>query len=1152
MNDVISGRPADDLERQVREVLEHAVDAQRRSLKVYESLQNLNEVIGTEYGDRVLFELIQNAHDAHGPGDEGRIAIRLVIRSDNDAELYIANDGNGFRKEDVEAIRNLAISAKEIGEGIGNKGLGFRSVEALTNDVRIFSQKGKEKPDRFNGYCFRFASTPEIEAVLQSYGVAASARTEVARTIPRYLVPRPLNEQPEEIISFARRGYATVIVAPLRTAEAVTLACEQVETLADLNVPLLLFLGRIAEVRIDVERPDQRPYRRRLHRRHKSLDVIPKLQGSAIYEVDVGEGRRFLVVRREVDKERVRAAIESSIPSVPQLKRWLDWKGQPEVSVAVGLSTAAVTNGRLYNFLPMGEEADAPLIGYLDAPFFTDIDRRNADLDLPLNETLLEAAAEACAAAALFIVEHELPITPQAVFDLFAWTGEHAGKLDLALREIDSGLRDAPVIPVIAERGSKEWASISQVSIWPEGSFAVLKDRDVARHVGARLVSKDLDTRRMERLREVACRMYRSLTPSSGQLADWSEAFARSLLSRKSAARTWSSFYNDLPRVFEASGAVLELLDGKEILLDRSGILRPAGGHDETAQAGVFVRRDVPKDKRKKAGVPLPPATLARRYRFLDERITLKRETLDALIEAGLVREYDPVEALAGLKSALGKKANNKRRQEALLWAFQVWRASSARVDDELQEAELHVPTLSGWQPASRAVFSSSWTSVGRTLENYLMETAEVSVDCQRARDLMLVGQQDWPLSVQDAKRHWARFLDLIGVVDGLRPVQARMTRKGSPTYLWDGVLRHGRAAEGLDEDWCAEVARVSFNHPYTEDYRMKGEAWRLPGQIEHETLPESAREALCTLIFEHLKAHGTRYFHFEVGRFERYEREWDRRVLPTPLATFLLAKAWIAASTQDGIAFRGPRECWASRERRGRPPRFIDRVPETVVDFSEGGELVELAFGEAVGLRDWQSHETAVARLRDLAGIAACLASNERPTARNEYRRAWNDVVETGVSLPPDLELIVTRRGQLEVLCGAPEAPADIVVTEDIQRFEARILSAAGQPVLEVGPTPTDRIADLLEETGAFMPRRLDGIGVQLLVDGELFVPRSSDTLLTSQGLDWLPEVIVIGNELRGEQLERGIQSSTIDRRTRAIRVRRCTRRRRRRRMRR
>jgi len=1136
-----SRQPAEDLERQVRAVLEHAVDAQRRGLKVYESLQNLNAVIGTEYGDRVLYELIQNAHDAHGPGDEGRIAIRLVVRSDNDGELYIANGGNGFRKEDVEAIRNLAISAKEIGEGIGNKGLGFRSIEALTNDVRIFSQKGKEKPDRFNGYCFRFAAANEIEAILKSYGNDVTTGREVARTIPRYSVPRPLTEQNDEVISFARRGYATVIVVPLQTSEAVTLASAQVESLADLNVPLLLFLERIAEVRIDVDRPEQRPYRRRLHRRQKLVGNIPGLRGGAMYEVKVGESRRFLVVRREVDKDRVRTAVEDSIPFVSQLRRWLNWKGQPEVSVAVGLSTAAITNGRLYNFLPMGEEAETPMIGYIDAPFFTDINRRNADLDLPLNETLMEAAAEACASAALSIVEHDLPVSPQAVFDLFAWTGKHAGKLDDALKQMESSLREASVIPVVAERGKNEWASLSEVCIWPEGKYAVLKDKDVARHVGARLVSRELDAKRIERLREVALRTFRPLTPSSGQLANWSEAFARSLLSRNAAARTWSSFYNDLPRVFDASDGELELLDGKEILLDRSGKLRAAGGHDETARSGVYVRRDVPKGKRKKAGVPLPPATLARRYRFLDERITLKRETLDAFIEAGLAREYDPIEALAGLKSALGKKANQSRRKEALLWAFQVWRAVSAGVDDELQEAELHVPTLSGWQPASRALFSSSWTPVGRTLENYLVEAAEVSADCRRARDLMLVGQQDWPVSVQDAKRQWTRFLDLIGVADGLRPIPARITRKGSPTYLWDGVLRNGKSAEGLDEAWCAEVARVSFNHPYTGDYRMAGEAWRLPGQIEHEALPESAREALCGLIFEHLKAHGTRYFQFKVGRFGRYEREWDRRVLPTPLATFLRAKAWIAASTQEGLAFRGPRECWASRVRRGGPPRFIDRVPETIADLSEGGELAQLAFGEALGLRDWQSREGAVARLRDLARVATNLASNERPTMRNEYRRAWQDIVETGASLPHDLELVVTRRSRLEVLCGEPEAPADVIVTEDAQRFEARILSAAGQPVLEVGPTTTDRIAALLKETGAFVSRRLDGIGVQLLVDSEPFVPRSSDALLTSHGLDWLPEVIVIGHEIRGEQLERGIQSSTIDRRIRAIRVRRC-----------
>lgn len=102
-------------------------------------------------------------------------------------------------------------------------------------------------------------------------------------------------------------------------------------------------------------------------------------------------------------------------------------------------------------------------------------------------------------------------------------------------------------------------------------------------------------------------------------------------------------------------------------------------------------------------------------------------------------------------------------------------------------------------------------------------------------------------------------------------------------------------------------------------------------------------------------------------------------------------------------------------------------------------------------------------------------------------------------------------------------------------------MLSSAGHAVLEVGQVSTEKIAGLLEDTGAFSPRRLDGIGVQLLVDGEPFVPCAGDPLLTSLGLDWLPEIVVIGHELRGEQLERGIHSTTVDRRVRAIRVRRC-----------
>jgi anti-sigma regulatory factor (Ser/Thr protein kinase) len=168
----IDSQPAEELDKQVNSVLDHAVDAYQRGLKVYQSLQNLNEVIGTEYCNRVLYELIQNAHDAHPRGDgEGRIAIELIIRSDTEGVLYVANGGSGFRIEDVDAIRNLATSAKEVGEGIGNKGLGFRSIEALTDDVQIFSSKIKGPKDKFDGYCFRFAKIDEIEGLLNSFSV---------------------------------------------------------------------------------------------------------------------------------------------------------------------------------------------------------------------------------------------------------------------------------------------------------------------------------------------------------------------------------------------------------------------------------------------------------------------------------------------------------------------------------------------------------------------------------------------------------------------------------------------------------------------------------------------------------------------------------------------------------------------------------------------------------------------------------------------------------------------------------------------------------------------------------------------------------------------------------------------------------------------
>ena len=96
--------------------------------------------------------------------------------------------------------------------------------------MRIFSRRGRSKSARFDGYCFRFATVDEIENLLRKDGIDAATARDVAGKVPRYLVPLPLAEQPDDVVSYARRGYASAIVVPLRTA-AIELAKRQVQPL---------------------------------------------------------------------------------------------------------------------------------------------------------------------------------------------------------------------------------------------------------------------------------------------------------------------------------------------------------------------------------------------------------------------------------------------------------------------------------------------------------------------------------------------------------------------------------------------------------------------------------------------------------------------------------------------------------------------------------------------------------------------------------------------------------------------------------------------------------------------------------------------------------------------------------------------------------
>lgn len=83
--------------------------------------------VAADTAGRPLIELLQNADDAlQLTLNLIRRAVRIIL---NQQRLLIANDGEPFFSEGVEAICNLDRSPKKDRRiTIGNKGIGFKSV----------------------------------------------------------------------------------------------------------------------------------------------------------------------------------------------------------------------------------------------------------------------------------------------------------------------------------------------------------------------------------------------------------------------------------------------------------------------------------------------------------------------------------------------------------------------------------------------------------------------------------------------------------------------------------------------------------------------------------------------------------------------------------------------------------------------------------------------------------------------------------------------------------------------------------------------------------------------------------------------------------------------------------------------------------------
>ena len=95
------------------------------------SLEKLSSGIYTE-GERFVFELLQNAVDAHRATDCLNVSICI-----QEGYLIFMHNGDAFTNEDIEGICFVGRKGEKVrnAKKIGYKGIGFKSVFGISSKV---------------------------------------------------------------------------------------------------------------------------------------------------------------------------------------------------------------------------------------------------------------------------------------------------------------------------------------------------------------------------------------------------------------------------------------------------------------------------------------------------------------------------------------------------------------------------------------------------------------------------------------------------------------------------------------------------------------------------------------------------------------------------------------------------------------------------------------------------------------------------------------------------------------------------------------------------------------------------------------------------------------------------------------------------------
>ncbi|PZG19835.1 sacsin N-terminal ATP-binding-like domain-containing protein [Nonomuraea aridisoli] len=1113
-----------------------------KTWRIAEQLKAATWANARDYRGRSLLELLQNAHDAHaGDRHDGRVHIVLDETAGEYGTLYVANGGTPFTWERVMAICKFAMSEKTVGDGIGNKGVGFRSVLELTTAPEIFSaQPGESAETPLSGYRFRFATPDDLLDLLGDEQLAAKATAEM----PPFQVPFPISDLPEECAALAVNGYVTVIRLPLKSQNALDDATRLWTELATADVPVLLFLNRLERLVLERRTDSDEAQHIALTRKERAADHAglgpvdggEDLPTVTFAEVDLGALGQFLIARGRIPDTKLRETVDLAVSLSDLDESWKDWTEPAVIEIALPLQEESRAqregHGRIYTFLPLGDDVRAPLRGHLNAPFFTKVDRTALDRQHQLNAMLLSAAAETCLVAADQLRRGADAQFRRTAVDLINWdpTEDSVRLLSEAARRVHD--RDFPNIPLIPVLGKEPpglfWDTPASAVQWPRRDTTVLTI-DAARRAGIRVADPEVSTARLDRLNRLCGLFGASLTPTDEELADQVERMVAALQPPRDhePIALWNDLYIDIFRLFERRRA--EVLRGRRMLLAEGGKLRHFNGQrqsepDSSGRRHEAFFQPTPAEQAGLNGIHIPRALKKRLFyvhrglRWSNEPGQPNRQDAYAfLVRLGLVRQFDIQGLLQHVQDALRESSSHDLHRQSLKFVFQLYRSRQG-TSLPIKDLGLYVPTRSGTLlSAAQAVFGAGWRDTnGDDLAAVVEEGRNASSDL-KALEARLVASPEEFTRQGGSQEEWRVFLSALGVADGLVPISSA----DANTYIYApggrAVVQGANAPDDVRRQWEPEVLRLGMYARRPQSFYSGGRAYRLPGQGVVTQFSDQGRLAYARLVLDGLAKWTNEHF---ISRWvSRTTRDHDTWEVPTPLSAFLRSEPWLPARNSDRtVVFVLPADVWhvpADNEDDLIPLR---RVHLKMRHFLKNSTTLSRL--RAAGMPTWGNFEDSVRGLVALGELVATgtVGVHDRGSVERANREAWKRLADRSSSygfseteLQPLLEspILIERDDVLDVvrLPDLREGEGILYVSDERDNLTVRFIREMENALLIV-PGRARRVAELLTRLCPGRIKHVDAAALDVKVDGQAPVHGELGDPLHAL-LPWLPNVI-------------------------------------------